>query len=455
MKRVNNSIGFKIWKTMVITIGLFLLAVFVINITVINVFKEELLYKQLKEAFATKFVKESHESTFTENEGIILINHMTVVFSGDAERQLIVDKFTRSSYGDTNGQQVLTAIADQITLKTASDTTGKLNLEHMTYLYYVQWLEDGQIAMIFFAPFNDKNTSLLLLFFLFLVLMGISFFASKIVAKSLTRPIQELEIFAEEIAKRNWTATIPKSDLDEIEMLSRSLANMRDALKIAEERDREFLQSSSHDLKTPVMIIKGYAQSIIDKISPEREQQAAQVILTESNRLERRITQLLRLNTLGHSLEYKERREPIRVDRMLRALINHCSVIAPSIKWELDLKSIEILGDSEGLRIAFENLLDNQMRYAKTNISVSMNTNEIDMTERSKVSIRIENDGNPFSVPDPNLLFDAYKKDAEGKFGLGLAIVRQVVLAHGGKVNAFNTETGVAFVIELPYDELV
>lgn len=435
---------------MVITIGLFMLTLFFINITVINTYKEEVLFKQLKEAFSAKFIKDPHESSYSEQEGIVLINHFSIVFDEQQNKQIVVDKFTHSTYGDARGQRVIMKIAEFVTFDTDSDTKGSIDIDHTKYLYYVQWLEEDQMAMVFFTPFIKEDVMIWVILGLFLTLMFISFFASRIVARALAKPIQELEKFAEETAQRHWEAKVPITDPDEIGMLARSLEQMRDSLKRAEERDREFLQSTSHDLKTPVMIIKGYAQSIIDKMTTDDGQGAALVIVNESNRLERRITQLLRLNTLGHSLEYKERREIISIDRLIKVLVNHCKVISPQLEWNLDLQSFECLGDAEGLRIAFENLLDNQMRYAKSKISVSMRQNISDEKIGRQI-IRIENDGAAFAVDDPMVLFDAYKKDAEGKFGLGLAIVQQVIQSHEGTINAFNTETGVAFEMSLPY----
>ena len=441
MKNPTHSISFKIWKTMVVTICLFIVVIFIINMTVITKYKEDITYHQLEEAFTTKYSRdELHDQKLTENEGILLISHMNILFDGD--QQIIrLDKFTKSAFPGDEGQQVLEEIASQITLDTPANEQGKLRIGKLTYLYYVQWIEEGS-AMVFFAAEHEKDDGLWSIFGLLVLLMIISFFASRHVARKLAKPIQELELFAEEIARRNWEVALPKTDNDEIGMLAKSLENMKNSLKIAEERDREFLQSSSHDLKTPVMIIKGYAQAMEDGVLIESEHSVAHIILAEANRLERRITQLLRLNTLGHSLEYKEGRKVIRLDRLIKSLVSHCKVVCPSLIWELDLKEIEIMGDAEALRIAFENIFDNQMRYATSTIRVTM-------TDSPTKKITIENDGKPFTVADPQILFDPYKKDAEGKFGLGLAIVAQVIHGHQGTISAYNTPLGVAYEINI------
>ncbi|TCO68798.1 sensor histidine kinase [Marinisporobacter balticus] len=188
------------------------------------------------------------------------------------------------------------------------------------------------------------------------------------------------------------------------------------------------------------MIIKGYAQSILDGIDVDSEKSVAQVIKTESERLERRITQLLRLNTLSHALEYSENREIVRVDRLLKSLVSKFSVVRPELNWKLDLKELEVKVDPEVILIAFENIIENQLRYAESSIEILMDVNE-------KIEVKISNDGPPFELNDPMELFDSYKKDKEGKFGLGLAIVRQVIEVHGGTIIAYNTNKSVEFKI--------
>ena len=217
---------------------------------------------------------------------------------------------------------------------------------------------------------------------------------------------------------------------------------MKAALQELKVKDRKFLQSTSHDLKTPVMIIKGYAQAIKDGISVQSDDSVAEVLLAESQKLERRITQLLKFNTVGHTLEHEDQRDYIRIDRLLRSLVKRFEVVAPNLDWEIHLDPLEILGDGEALLIAFENLLENQLRYAKSRITIQCTTGSPNI-------IQIGNDGPFFETQEPDSLFDPYMKETEGNFGLGLAIVKQVITAHQGTVNASNEMLGVKFTITL------
>lgn len=457
MNKPKRSISYKIWKNMVITIGLFLLAVVVINATVIDGFKKDLYYNQLEDAAKAKSANRSIDekiskdkdkekgeevelNSSTINEETILITHFGVFFEED-QKILHIDSFTRFMYPGPEGTELIESISEDINVSTMDDKKAKVKIDDSTFLYYVDWVEPGKNAIVFFAPEKESDKSFIFILLIFIGIMLISFITSKIVASRIVKPIRELELFAEEVAMRNWNAIVPDTEADEIGLLAKSLENMRDSLKIAEERDREFLQSTSHDLKTPVMIIKGYAQALIDGVEIDSKTSAANVIKIESERLERRISQLLQLNTIGHTLENLGDRDIVRIDRILKSLVNHCKVISPNILWNVELIPLEIKGNAESLLVAFENIMDNQMRYATSSIDINMKLVD------KKTHIIIHNDGPEFTLDDPMILFDSYKKDLEGKFGLGLTIVHKVIKSHQGVIIAYNSNNGVSFEI--------
>ncbi|QZY54533.1 HAMP domain-containing sensor histidine kinase [Crassaminicella profunda] len=440
MKKNFRSISWKIWWSMAGTIVVLLILVLFAQTLIFSKVKNEFIFEQLEEsAIAKKAAQQSLVQSSEENEPL-WVAHFGI--EKDKNRfNIIVDPFTQSLYIDNKeDEQIIERIVERVLKEGIKEYKGIISSHGSSHYYYVDWDKSGKGAMVFLTSIEEKPPFEMEILAIIIGLLIISFFTSRIVAKKIAKPIQDLEIFAEEVSKRNWKAKVPKTNPDEIGLLAKALENMRDSLKIAEERDRQFLQSTSHDLKTPVMIIKGYAQAILDGVDVDSEKSVAQVIKTESERLERRITQLLRLNTLGHTLEYCENREIIRVDRLLKSLVAKFSVVRPKLNWELDLKELEIKGDPEALLIAFENIIENQLRYAKSSIGILMDVNE-------NIQVKISNDGPPFEVNNPMELFDSYKKDKEGKFGLGLAIVKQVINSHEGTIIAYNTKKGVEFKI--------
>lgn len=440
MKKNFQSINWKIWSAMTRTILVLLVLVFIANITILKKVKEDFIFDQLRESARAKSNRDQSIADTIEHEKSLRVAHFKIEKDRD-KFSIIVDQFTKTLYVDKKeDKQIIERIVQRIIKEGVDQDEGILRDNDISHYYYVDWNENGNDAMVFLTSTHKSTKFEIEILAIIIVLLIISFFTSRITAKKIAKPIQELEVFAEEVSKRNWNAKVPKTDPDEIGLLAQALEKMRDSLKIAEERDRQFLQSTSHDLKTPVMIIKGYAQAILDGVDVKSETSAAEVIQKESERLERKITQLLKLNTLGHALEYNENREIVRVDRILRSLISKFKVVRPELNWKLALKELEVNGDPEALLIAFENIIENQLRYAESSI-------EIVMTIQNKIEVIISNDGPPFQIEDPSDLFDIYKKDKDGKFGLGLTIVKQVIKAHNGTISAYNSNKGVEFKI--------
>lgn len=116
-------------------------------------------------------------------------------------------------------------------------------------------------------------------------------------------------------------------------------------------------------------------------------------------------------------------------------------------KWDVNVIPVEVTGNSEALLTAFENLIENQIRYDKSVIGISIKKGAISFN--SSVVIKFTNDGPHFNQENPMCLFQRYKKDESGQWGLGLTIVKQIIEAHSGNVIAQNTEEGVEFVVTL------
>ncbi len=355
----------------------------------------------------------------------------------DQTTKVHMDSFTRRLYLERD-KEVINQIAELT--KTTSKESGKLELDGRVYYYLFDKLSDTN-TMVYYLADHKPNVIKILDPVTILLLIIIIPISNKF-ASALVKPIIELEYFAEEVAKRNWSVETPKTENDEIGQLAGALDRMKTALQVSEQRDRRFIQAASHDLKTPIMIIKGYAQAQIDGMTTESEEKTAEIIGEEASKLERRVTQLLHINSLGHTLEYVDNRSEIRLDRMLRRLTERFKVVRTDIEWDTRLAEIEYKGNQDALLIAFENIFENQIRYAKKHVCITLEK------ELDTVKISIGNDGPKFENENPQDLFDPYRKGLEGKFGLGLSIVRQVVEGHNGTVKASNADNGVLFELE-------
>lgn len=282
--------------------------------------------------------------------------------------------------------------------------------------------------------------------YLYIVLLFIfvAFFASKIIASNLARPLKKLELYTESIAKKRWSEPLELNREDEIGRLSDAMNRMQIALKNADEEEKLFLQSISHDLKTPVMVIESYAQAIMDEVYMGSLEETALTIKYEANRLKHKIKQLLYLNSLNYIMHNEKVDEEIKVNILLKELYECFRLVKTDIEWEIELEEVMVKGNIEKLRVALENILDNQIRYAENKINIKVNEDSY------KVRIEIYNDGPKIKEENLKNIFDNFYKDKKGNFGLGLAICKRIIEFHNGNVFAINNDIGVSFVIELP-----
>jgi two-component system, OmpR family, sensor histidine kinase CssS len=280
---------------------------------------------------------------------------------------------------------------------------------------------------------------------LLIFILLISWIASIAIARYLTRPLVRLQSRVKDMALRKWDNPVSLNRGDEIGKLGETIDWMRLQLLEHEQKQQSFLQQVSHELKTPVMVIRSYVQSITDGIFPRGDMESSlKVIEEETERLEKRVHFLLGYTKYEYLAKHKLEKERFDLTVLIKQTVNNFMWLNPDLKWELDLEDIYFEGDREKLKIALENILDNQIRYAEKVISISLKEKE-----GSSFALRIWNDGPEITEFDMVDLFSKFRKGYEGNFGLGLAIVKLVVELHGGRVLASNEEGGVAFYLEI------
>jgi two-component system sensor histidine kinase CssS len=287
------------------------------------------------------------------------------------------------------------------------------------------------------------------LFGMALLVLIASFPFSYWLSKYLSRPLVQIEKHVERLAERDWHSPLLLERKDEIGRLAASVERMRRRLVRQDETQRTLLQNISHELKTPIMVIRSYAQAIMDGMYPSGDlPQTVDVIEKEAERLERQVRQLLYLTKLDYLAAEEQVFYPVPLAKIAGETIQRLRWRRPELAWVYDIPSAHILGNEEQLRTALENVLDNQIRYAKRTIFV---TGEVQNEEhKSFLLLRLGNDGPPIPTESIQTIFEPYRKGADGQFGLGLAIVQRIVALHHGKIWVKNEENRPFFFIRLP-----
>ena len=218
----------------------------------------------------------------------------------------------------------------------------------------------------------------------------------------------------------------------------------RDIEKEAE-RQQTFFQNASHELKTPLMAIQGYAEGIQAGVMDTGS--AAEVILEESDRMTEMVEELLDISKIDMgrqllALSEMDVRE-LLYDSMRAVeptVVSGGIAIVPDFPEE----PIMVKCDDTQMRRAVTNILTNGLRYARSQLRLTCRA------DKRHVTIRIQDDGDGIAEADLPHIFDRFYMGKSGKSGIGLALTREIIHLHRGTIRAYNGDSGAVFEITLP-----
>ena len=217
----------------------------------------------------------------------------------------------------------------------------------------------------------------------------------------------------------------------------------RDIEKEAE-RQQTFFQNASHELKTPLMAIQGYAEGIQAGVMDTGG--AADVILEESDRMTELVEELLDIS----KIDMGRQRLTLSETDIRELLYDGIRAVEPiaaggiTIVPDFPEKPVMVSCDDTQLRRAVTNILSNGVRYARSELRLTCRT------DKRHVTIRIQDDGDGIAEEDIPHIFDRFYMGRSGKSGIGLALTKEIIHLHGGTIRAYNGETGAVFEISIP-----
>jgi two-component system sensor histidine kinase BaeS len=274
---------------------------------------------------------------------------------------------------------------------------------------------------------------------------------SLLLARRLSRPIGELAGATRRLARAESGVTVPVEGDDEIADLGRAFNDMSGQLQAAREAHQRFLESVSHELKTPLTSIRGYGEALAEDAVGSAE--AGRVILAESERLERLVADLLEMARFGRA-GFSVRSEPIDLAEIARQAVERHLPRARALS--VDLRTVVVgetaaRGDQGRALQAASNLIENALRLTPPGGSV--------VVEAGPGRLSVSDTGPGLAADDiPHAferfyLHDRYRSERPVGSGLGLAIVRELAAAMGGSVEAAGSPcAGAVFTLRLPQD---
>lgn len=272
----------------------------------------------------------------------------------------------------------------------------------------------------------------------------------------ITAPLQRLTDAVQAVARGDFRR-IPPAGPSEIQTLARSFNEMIERVESSQRAQRDLVANISHDIKTPLTSIQGFAQALLDgtAAAPADARHAAQVIYDESARMNRMLLSLLELARFD-AAQPAIKRSPFDLVTLLRNETQKFAgqVQQAGVDLQLDLpgetppadRALLMIGDPDRLGQVFANLIDNALKYSPAGGQVRLAV----LSHAGWAEVRVEDDGPGIPPSELERIFERFyqtdksRRSGRSGTGLGLAIAREIVNAHGGTIRAENRTASAA-----------
>ena len=340
-------------------------------------------------------------------------------------------------------------------------------------------LSDGSLITLRASAvrFNENVVTTMQLYtYVGILAIIIGCFAMFFVSSFFVRPIHEMAVVAKRMSQLDFNARVVSHSKDEIGELGNSINSMSEELEATiselktanarltkdiekktqiDEMRKEFLSHVSHELKTPIALIQGYAEGLKENISDDEESREfyCEVIMDEADRMNSMVKKLLALNELEFGTD-RINFERFDIVELMRNINISSDILLQQNQVTLHFSyetPIYVWGDEFMIEEVYTNYLTNAIHYAPEGGNVS-----ITLTEKEDLlRVNVFNEGN--FIPEEELekiWIKFYKVDKArtreyGGSGIGLSIVAATMKLHGREYGAYNEENGVVFYFEL------
>ncbi len=291
-------------------------------------------------------------------------------------------------------------------------------------------------------------------------------FFSLLMARRLTRPVEALTVAAEQMKRGKYTerVAVPGTQ-DELGQLALTFNAMADTiesdvneLRRQDQMRRELIANIAHDLATPLTAVQGFSEALADDLisKPEARHETAQLIGREVQRLRRLVADMQQMSSL-ESGQIKLDLAPLDVyslvDETLAVLMPECEEAGIRIYNKIEPNTPLVLADSDRVAQVLLNLLDNARRHTPRGGMITVSAQR----EEKMLRVLVEDTGVGIDAQDLSHIFERfYRADrsrtgATGGSGLGLSIVKAIIVAHKGTISAESTPgEGTCIVFTLP-----
>ncbi|GAB0169860.1 HAMP domain-containing sensor histidine kinase [Lysinibacillus sp. CTST325] len=340
----------------------------------------------------------------------------------------------------------------KIIIKPTKDSNGKTN-----YIFAMTSLQpvDEAVQMI-------QDYYVYLIIFVLILIVLVSFYYSKKIAK----PLLQINNTTKKIADLDFSEMIPITTKDEIGDLSHNINTLSKTLnsyiiqlqediekeKQLENTRKEFIAGVSHELKTPLSIMKSCISILEDGVASNKKDYYFKAMSKEVDKMDTLIIDMLELAKF-ESGTYKMEMDVFFIDEIIEYIYEQVALDITNKQLHVRkyLSKIEVVANQNRIEQVITNFITNAIRYTPENENIIISTIE----EEERVKVRVENKGTHIAPEHLEKIWDRFyrgdtsRQRSKGGTGLGLAISKNILELHGVQYGVSNTEDGVLFYFYL------
>jgi len=412
------------------------------------------------------------------NKNILLFNsNKSFTLALDKINEMILNSQNRSTINNKLLVNYIIYQDENVVIRRIIDEKNNMN-----YIFLSSILDNGDVLYIRIQVESIQESvqiSNRLLVFIGGISIVIAGVLASIISRKFTEPILELNDIAKNMSKLDFSKKYRiKNTDDEINNLGKSINTMSDKLEstikqlretnIELEKDieekskidemrKQFISDVSHELKTPIALIQGYAEGLVENVNTDEESKKfyAEVILDEAEKMDSLVKQLLELMKLEYGKREFNNTE-FDIVELIKEVIRKCDVMLKENNIEVEFddgKKVYVLADEFYIEQVVTNYFTNAIKHAE--IVEGQKKIKIEVEEKDKIRISIFNTGERIPEEDLNKIWQRfYKVDSsrnreDGGTGIGLALVKAIMNNYENDFGVKNKENGVEFYFEL------
>ena len=506
IKKFSHSLRVKITLIILLLISILLLSIGILNNFGLTWYYQNEKVSEIHEAYlkldnevkklsedGQTIIGESEDSESVVNESvsnivldysnkhnitIALVDSMTdkAIYSSQREGDMFLDRIQEGFIGNKNIKK------KDILYKSDNYTIILHNTpQNSSFIEGFGYCSDNQTIVIMSTPVAGLKESVNISnkFLIYVAVIGfiITVIITFLITKMITSPILQLAEISNKMGKLDFTARYDGKRSDEIQTLGQNMNYMSDRLKKAisklqeanevlkddikrkeaiDEMRKDFIANVSHELKTPIALIQGYAEGLNEGLCEDEESRKyyTEVIMDESEKMNKMVKQLLTLSSLesGNSILHKEN---FNMTSLTEGVLSSISILIGEKNLEVDFdtsKDIFLYADEFKIEEVVTNYISNAIHHVNDNGTIKIDVSE----DERNVYFSVYNTGNQIPEKDlANVWEKFFKVDkahsrSYGGSGIGLSIVKAIVEAHGGAVKVVNKSDGVEFGFKIP-----